>query len=142
MSVYYNDVDPKVCAWTEELIRRGLAPPGEVDCRSILDVNPEDLKGFDQWHFFCGILGWPFALRLAGLEGVKGILTGSPPCQPFSAAGQQKGKEDERHLALKFIELVRAVRPRVLFGEQVASAAVFGKAAGSARKRARNCQAL
>lgn len=136
MRVYYNDNDAKAAAWLRELIRQGLLPDGEVDERSILEVDEVDLWGFDQHHFFAGIGGWPLALQLAGLEGVEGIFTGSPPCQPFSPAGKLQGKSDERHLAPKFIELVRSVRPRVLFGEQVASAAVFGKAAGSARSRA------
>ena len=136
MKVYYNEWDAKAAAWLRELIRQGLLPDGDVDERSILDVDPGDLWGYDQWHFFCGIAGWPYALQLAGLEDLKGVMTGSPPCQPFSVAGQRKGNSDERHLAPKFAELVRAVRPRVLFGEQVASSAVFGKAAGSARNRA------
>jgi DNA (cytosine-5)-methyltransferase 1 len=136
LKVYYNDNDAKAAAWLRELIKQGLLPDGDVDERSILEVDEVDLWGYGQWHFFAGIGGWPLALQLAGLEGLEGIFTGSPPCQPFSSAGQQKGKSDERHLAPKFIELVRAVRPRVLFGEQVASAAVFGKAAGSARSRA------
>lgn len=54
-------------------------------------------------------------------------------CQPFSAAGKQKGRDDARHLAPKFISLVGAARPGMLFGEQVASAEVFGKAAKRAR---------
>ena len=49
-------------------------------------------------------------------------------CQPFSVAGPQKGRDDERHLAPHFVDLVRAARPGMLLGEQVASAKVFGKA--------------
>lgn len=132
---YYNDHDPAVCEWLRELISLRVLPDGEVDERSILDVDPVDLYGFDQWHFFVGIGGWIEAIRLAGLEGVSGIMTGSPPCQPFSSAGQRKGKDDERHLAPKFAQLVGAIRPSLLFGEQVASAAVFGKATSGSRKR-------
>jgi hypothetical protein len=39
-----------------------LFPQGVVDGRSILDVEPEDLKGFTQCHLFAGIGGW--ALRI------------------------------------------------------------------------------
>lgn len=126
---YYNEFDPGAAAWLRELIRRGLIADGEVDERSILDVTADDLRGFTQCHFFAGIGGWSYALRLAGWPDDRPVWTGSPPCQPFSAAGQQKGKDDERHLAPHFATLVAAGRPPIIFGEQVASAAVFGKAA-------------
>lgn len=131
--IYYNDHDPAVLAWASELIKKGLVPDGEVDGRSILDVSPDDVREFTQCHFFCGILGWSLALRLAGWPDDRPVWTGSPPCQPFSSAGRQLGKDDSRHLAPHFIDLVRACRPRVLFGEQVASSDVFGKAAKRAR---------
>lgn len=136
MSAYYNDFEPAACAWLAELMAAGLIAPGVIDSRSILEVRPEDLRGFTQCHFFAGIGGWSCALRLAGWPDARPVWTGSPPCQPFSAAGAQKGKDDERHLAPHFADLVAACRPGVLFGEQVASAAVFGKAAKRARKRA------
>lgn len=65
---YYNDSDPFVCEWARNLIKAGLAPPGEVDERSITEVKPDDLKGFVQCHFFCGILGWPLAFIQAALS--------------------------------------------------------------------------
>lgn len=130
---YYNDVEESACAWLRELMIAGQIAPGVVDNRSILDVQPTDLIGFTQCHFFAGIGGWSLALRLAGWPDHRPVWTGSPPCQPFSVAGEGKGKDDERHLAPKFISLVRACRPGVLFGEQVASSAVFGKAAKGRR---------
>ena len=133
MAVYYNDADPAACAWLRELTAAGLLPAGEVDGRSILEVEPGDLRGFAQCHFFAGIGGWPYALRLAGVAGDLSVWTGSPPCQPFSQAGQHKGQDDDRHLAPAFLRLVAACRPDLLFGEQVASAAVLGPVGGTAR---------
>ena len=126
MAVYYNDSDPAACAWLRELITAGQLPAGEVDERSILNVAPDDLRGFTQCHFFAGIGGWPHALRLAGVAEDRPVWTGSPPCQPFSQAGQRKGQNDDRHLAPAFLRLVAACRPGLVFGEQVASAAVLG----------------
>ena len=123
---YYNDFDPKICEWARELIRAKLVPDGEVDCRSIIDVQPEDLAGFSQCHFFSGVLGWPLALRLAGIPDDYTLWTGSAPCQPFSAAGKQKGTEDERHLWPEFYRLIQACRPPLIFGEQVASSLIVG----------------
>ena len=133
MAVYYNDADPAVCAWLRELIAAGLLPAGEVDERSILEVEPTDLRGFTQCHFFAGIGGWPCALRLAGVPEDLSVWTGSPPCQPFSQAGQRKGQDDDRHLAPAFLRLVAACRPELVFGEQVASAAVLGRVGGADR---------
>lgn len=134
MTAYYNDFDPQVCDWLEELIRRGHIAQGVVDRRSILDVAPADLRGFTQCHFFAGVGGWSYALRLAGWQDSWPVWTGSPPCQPFSAAGRQLGQNDERHLAPHFAELIASCRPPILFGEQVASSAVFGKAASNAKR--------
>lgn len=134
MAAYYNEFDPGAAAWLRELIKRGLIADGEVDERSILDVGAGELSGFTQCHFFAGIGGWSRALRLAGWPDDRPVWTGSPPCQPFSSAGKQLGRDDARHLAPHFIGLVRAARPAVLFGEQVASADVFGKAAGKPGK--------
>lgn len=119
---YYNEWDAKTAAWLRELIKHGHLPDGIVDERSITEVEPGDLKGFRQWHFFAGIGGWPLALRLAGWPVDAEVCTGSPPCQPFSVAGKQGGRDDPRHLAPAFLDLLAELRPRALFGEQVSAA--------------------
>ena len=123
---YYNEWDSFAAKWLKELIKDGLIPDGEVDSRSIEDVEPSDLKGFTQCHFFCGIGGWSRALQLAGWSSDRPVWTGSPPCQPFSTAGKQSGKDDLRHLWPVFFNLIRECRPPTIFGEQVASAIRFG----------------
>lgn len=129
MSDLYNDFDPGAAAWLRELIAGGHIPEGQVDERSILDVEAGDTAGFRRCHWFAGIGGWADALRLAAWPDAIPCWTGSPPCQPFSAAGKRAGRDDARHLGPAFVDLVRAARPPVLFGEQVASADVFGHAA-------------
>lgn len=141
MAVYYNDADPAACAWLRELIAARLLPAGEVDGRSILEVEPADLHGFAQCHFFAGIGGWPYALCLAGVAEGLSVWTGSPPCQPFSQAGQRKGQDDDRHLAPAFLRLIAACRPGLVFGEQVASAAVLGPSGRTAGTEAEGATA-
>lgn len=119
---YYNEWDAKTAAWLRELIRRGHLPDGIVDERSITEVAPEDLKGFTQHHFFAGIGGWPLALKLAGWPAYAPVCTGSPPCQPFSVAGKRGGRDDSRHLAPAFLDLIAELRPPAIFGEQVSAA--------------------
>jgi len=120
---YYNEIDKHAAAWLRELIAGGLIPPGHVDERSIRDVQPGDLDGFTQCHFFAGIGGWPLALQLAGWPATEPVWTGSCPCQPFSVAGKGKGESDERHLWPEMRRLVSKCLPATVIGEQVASAA-------------------
>ena len=119
--VYYNEFDQYAADWLENLIKAGLIADGIVDRRSIVDVQPEDLKGFAQCHFFAGIGVWSHALRLAGIRDDEQVWTGSCPCQPFSSAGQGKGFNDERHLWPDFFRLIDACKPERVMGEQVAS---------------------
>jgi len=122
VATYYNEFDPHAAEWLKKLILNGCIPEGDVDDRDINDVKAEDLRGYTQHHFFAGIGGWAYALRLAGWPDDRPVLTGSPPCQPFSNAGKQKGINDERHLSPVWLELVAAIRPAWIFGEQVAAA--------------------
>ncbi|WP_076605945.1 DNA cytosine methyltransferase [Burkholderia metallica] len=106
------------------LIAAGHIAPGDVDERSIEDVRPDDLRAYDQCHFFAGIGVWSHALRRAGWPDDRPVWTGSCPCQPFSAAGKGAGFDDERHLWPAWYWLISECRPPVIFGEQVASSAV------------------
>ena len=126
MAAYYNEIDLYAAQWLRNLIKAGHIAKGEVDTRSIVDVEPDDLRGFSQCHFFAGIAGWSHALRLAGWEDEREIWTGSCPCQPFSVAGKGKGESDHRHLWPHFFRLISSCRPKVVMGEQVAGAAGYG----------------
>jgi DNA (cytosine-5)-methyltransferase 1 len=120
MRVGYNEIDPYCCAWLENLMSAGLIPIGKIFCRDIRDIRPDEVAGFDQFHAFAGLGGWPYALELAGWD--KPCWTGSCPCQPFSAAGKGLGFADERHLWPAFHWLIEQCRPAIVFGEQVARA--------------------
>ena len=126
MPAYYNEIEPYAAQWLRNLIKAGHIADGEVDTRSIIDVAPDDLRGFTQAHFFAGIGGWSHALRLAKWPDDRPLWTGSCPCQPFSVAGKGAGIDDPRHLWPHFHRLITAVRPPVVMGEQVAGAAGYG----------------
>jgi len=130
LSAYYNEFDPQKAAWLRELIKRKLIADGEVDERSIEDVLPADVLGFDNatgspasesGPMLCetqvGVMTEP-----CGLPVVLASLSAPP--------GSEKEHSDERHLWPAFFKLVDACRPPVLFGEQVASSHVVGRASG------------
>jgi DNA (cytosine-5)-methyltransferase 1 len=119
MSVYYNEIDPFAAAWLRELMKAGQIPDGEVDTRSIADVQPDDIRGFHQCHFFAGIGGWAYALRLAGWPDTRECWTFSCPCQKLSSA--TRGRAVAADLWPEQRRLVVAGRPSVFFGEQVSS---------------------
>ena len=119
---YYNEWDKFNAQWLRNMIAAKLIAPGEVDDRSIVDVSPDDLVGFRQCHFFAGIGGWALAARIAGWPDERELWTGSAPCQPFSDAGLGLGFADERDLWPHYFRLIRARRPTVCMGEQVAKA--------------------
>jgi DNA (cytosine-5)-methyltransferase 1 len=122
---YYNEIDAAAGAVLRELIDRNVIMPGDVDSRSIKDVQPGDLAGYTQCHFFAGGGLWSVAARLAGWPDERPLWTGSCPCQPFSAAGKQLGTDDPRHLWPDFHRLISACRPAVVMGEQVAGSAGY-----------------
>jgi DNA (cytosine-5)-methyltransferase 1 len=126
MTAYYNEINPYSAQWLRNLIEEGIIADGHVDERSIADVQPSDLAGFTQCHFFAGIGGWSIALRLAHWPDDRPVWTGSCPCQPYSEAGQRKGKDDPRHLWPAWFRLIKELRPDCILGEQVPEAIKLG----------------
>ena len=47
------------------------------------------------------------------------VLTGGPPCQPFSTAGKRRGTDDERWIWADVARIIGEVRPGVVFLENV-----------------------
>lgn len=123
---YYNEIDPAAAHILRAMIDADVIAPGDVDTRSIKDVQPDDLSGYTQCHFFAGGGLWSVAARLAGWPDDRPLWTGSCPCQPFSVAGKGLGTDDPRHLWPDFHRLISARRPAVVMGEQVAGKAGYG----------------
>ncbi|WP_369216374.1 DNA cytosine methyltransferase [Streptomyces flavofungini] len=69
-------------------------------------VIEADLKLFD-----------PHSLGMA--KGDLDLLAGGVPCPPFSAAGRQLGRDDERDLFPRMLELVDELQPKAVMIENV-----------------------
>jgi DNA (cytosine-5)-methyltransferase 1 len=67
------------------------------------------------WHVVEGDLRGFSGLPYAGVD----LLAGGVPCPPFSAAGKQLGRDDERDLFPEALRLVEELRPRAVMLENV-----------------------
>lgn len=120
---YYNENDETAARWLRGLIAHGMIAEGDVDERSIEQVTAADVRGYTHCHFFAGIGGWAYALKLAGWPDDRPLWSGSCPCQPFSSAGKGQGFADRRHLWPTWRGLVEECRPSTIVGEQIAAPA-------------------
>jgi DNA (cytosine-5)-methyltransferase 1 len=119
LNAYYNEIDPFAAQWLRNLISAGHIAPGDVDERSIVHVRADDLAGYTQCHFFAGIGGWSYALRLAGWPDDRPVWTGSCPCQDFSLVGKLARFDGDRDLWPVWYQLIRECGADCIFGEQV-----------------------
>lgn len=96
----------------------GLAMAGFVHV-ALVEYEDEYCKILKQnrpeWNVICtdvhDFVGYPY-------KGVD-LLAGGVPCPPFSKAGKQLGKDDERDLFPEAIRLIKEIKPRAVMLENV-----------------------
>jgi DNA (cytosine-5)-methyltransferase 1 len=75
------------------------------------------------WTVFSGHDGDVSTVDWRSYRGSADIVHGGPPCQPFSAAGRQRGAQDGRNLLPEFVRTVLDSRPQAFIAENVAALA-------------------
>ena len=96
----------------------GLAMAGFVHV-ALVEYEPDYCKTLKEnrpeWNILCEDVhhfdGRPY-------EGVD-LLAGGVPCPPFSVAGKQLGKDDERDLFPEALRLIEEIKPRAVMIENV-----------------------
>jgi DNA (cytosine-5)-methyltransferase 1 len=86
--------------------------------------------GFCEQDKFCQAIlkkHWPEVPIIEDIRQVRGnlypkisLLTGGFPCQPFSVAGERRGKDDNRYLWPEMLRVIRETKPDWIIGENVA----------------------
>lgn len=103
----------------------------EIDSHAA-ETLAENIKTHEEWSWereHCDVLSAdvnefsPFEdlKKSGGLLGPHGLdlLAGGVPCPPFSHAGKQLGKDDERDLFPRMLKLVEELEPRAVMIENV-----------------------
>lgn len=78
-------------------------------CRKVLAKNFPKTERFADIKDFTG---YEYTNRID-------VISGGFPCQPFSVAGQRKGKEDDRYLWEEMLRVIATIKPTYVVGENV-----------------------
>lgn len=71
------------------------------------------------WEVFAGEAGDVTKINWQEYKGKVDVIQGGPPCQPFSVAGRQQGKEDSRDMFPEFVRSVLEIEPQAFVAENV-----------------------
>jgi DNA (cytosine-5)-methyltransferase 1 len=98
-----------------------LALDIDKHCKDVIDDNRENLGGFPYVVGNINELSPYEILERAGLKpGEVALLSGGPPCQPFSKSGLRKGIEDDRgRLFERYLEYLQVIKPKAFILENV-----------------------
>lgn len=99
----------------------GFKPKLVVDwdqwaCDTIRENQKAGLQPFASWPLVQGDVR---QVSFSDVPGVVDIVTGGPPCQPFSMGGLHRAYLDERDMFPQAIRAIRELRPRAFVFENV-----------------------
>ena len=101
--------------------RAGFVPAAVIErnrycCDTIRENQDRNLRPLAHWPLIEGDVR-DFDFRSIG--GEMDLVSGGPPCQPFSLGGKHRGHSDDRDMFPQAIRAVRELRPRAFLFENV-----------------------
>jgi DNA (cytosine-5)-methyltransferase 1 len=112
--------------WASKLL--GWKTIGYVEineyCQKVIRARIDD-GSFDRAPIFTDVREFVESGAAEQYRGFADVVSGGFPCQPFSIAGKQLGSNDERDMWPATRDLIRAVRPSLVFLENVPAILVF-----------------
>lgn len=86
----------------------------------IIDIAGASLKrNRPNWNIYSGDNGDVRKVHWKIYKNKIDVIHGGPPCQPFSIAGQRKGKLDKRDMWPEFTRAIIEVKPKAFVAENV-----------------------
>ena len=118
----------EICAGIGGLARGAVAAGLEhlllIDASNIC---AKILRHQQLWTSCCVVEDDVRKFDFSALAGRVGLLSGGPPCQPWSQSGHRRGQADRRDLLGMMPELLATIRPEVFLFENVPGLAMFGE---------------
>ena len=85
-------------------------------CENIRSNIKEGYSAISDWDVIqCDVRDIDFAERFSGIS----VISGGPPCQPFSLGGKHKAYNDERDMFPQAVRAVRELQPQAFVFENV-----------------------
>ena len=85
-------------------------------CDTIRENKDRGFPLVKDWPLHAGdVRKFDYSLLPEGID----LVTGGPPCQPFSIGGKHGGHKDERDMFAATVDVVRQLRPRAFIVENV-----------------------
>jgi DNA (cytosine-5)-methyltransferase 1 len=124
--------------WASKLLNHKVIGYVEFNeyCQRVIRARIDD-GSFDNAPIFTDVREFVESGAAREYRGFADVVSGGFPCQPFSVGGNQKGEEDERDMWPATRDIIRDVRPRFAFLENVPNIFVFRYFGGILRELAK-----
>lgn len=101
--------------------RAGFKPEAVIEwdrycCDTIRENQGRGVKPVAHWPLFHGDVR---EFDYSGVRGEVDLVSGGPPCQPFSLGGKHRGHMDSRDMFPEAVRAVRELKPRAFLIENV-----------------------
>ena len=112
--------------WASKLLNHKVIGYVEFNeyCQQVIRARIDD-GSFDEAPIFTDVREFVESGAARQYRGFADVVSGGFPCQPFSVGGNQKGEDDERDMWPATRDIIRDVRPKLAFLENVPNILVF-----------------